>query len=91
VDPGSRIRLLGVNAAGEEAGNALAAEVATIPLLQDTPEVGAWAAWAVTYRDVVVLDGDGAAVGRFNLTDNSLADPENRAALRDWLRALAGE
>ncbi len=45
----------------------------------------------MNYRDVVVLDGDGIAVGRFNLTDNGLADSENYAALLAYLRSLAGE
>lgn len=80
-----------MNDAGYEAGAALASEGRAIPLLQDTLGVAAWAAWSVTYRDVVVLDADGNAVGRFNLTENNLAEPANYAELLDYLRAVAGE
>lgn len=91
ANPASKIRILAVNDEGDEAGNDLAVEGRTIPLLQDSVEVSAWTSWAVTYRDVVVLDGDGNALGRFNLTDHNLDVLENYDLLLDYLRAVAGE
>ncbi len=91
ANPASKIRILAVNDAGHEAGNALAVAGRTIPLLQDTPEVAAWTSWAVAYRDVVILDGDGNALGRFSLTLHNLALTENYDVLLDSLRLAAGE
>jgi hypothetical protein len=91
ANPGTRICLLAVNDAGYEAGNGPTSEGRTIPLLQDTPEAGVWAAWAVEYRDVVVLDAEGRALGRTNLTGHDLEIPENYEALLAFLRFAAGE
>lgn len=91
ANPSSRIRLLAVNDAGYEAGNGTAVAGRTIPLLQDIPEVGAWTSWAVTYRDVVILDADNRALGVFNLTEHNLSETPNYDALLDYLRIAAGE
>ena len=58
-----------------------------------------WGAWrvnnlrpeqpGVTYRDVIVLDRENRAVAVYNLTEHSLGDPANYAALKDILRAAA--
>lgn len=89
--PSSRIRILAVNDAGHESGNLLAVEGRTLPLLQDTPEAAAWAAWNPAYRDVLVLDGENRALGVFNLTDHNLSVAAEYEALLRILRVAAGE
>lgn len=92
ANPGSKVRILAVNDVGQESYVATASEPDhAIPILQDTAAVGAWALWSVTYRDVVILDGEGLPLGVFNLTDNSLADPAAYDTLLDFLRLAAGE
>lgn len=41
-----------------------------------------WEPWAVTYRDVIVLDGQNRAFGVYNLTANDLALDANYAAMK---------
>lgn len=77
--------LLSVNGAGFESGNDAFVVGKTMPLLQDTTTSNAWAAWAVEYRDVVVLDAAGRKRGVLNLTSNDLAVPANRATLKRLL------
>ena len=60
-----------------------------MPWLQDVPAVDVWSTWAVTYRDVIILDEDNVVVGVYNLTTNDLAVPANYAALRDMLISAA--
>jgi len=92
ANPASKIRIFAVNDVGQEAYPATAADPDhTIPILQDTAAVGAWGLWNVTYRDVVILDGEGMPLGVFNLTDNTLADPAAYDTLLDFLRLAAGE
>lgn len=90
-NPSSKIRILAINDAGYEAGNALAVEGRTIPLLQDTPEAAVWTSWGIEYRDVVILDGENKALGVFNLTDHNLSIGAEYDALLDFLRLKAGE
>lgn len=83
--PGA-IAILGVNAAGQEGGNAVAVKERTIPWLQDTPEVDAWGSWHVTWRDVVVLDQKNDVRAVFNLTEHDLNNPDNYQALKQLLQ-----
>lgn len=76
-----------MNEAGQESGNGDAVTGRTIPLLQDTATVGAWQSWAVTYRDVVIVDGQGKRRGAYNLTQHDLSNPANLAELRALLEA----
>ncbi len=87
ANPSSRIRVAAVNAAGTESAIALAAEGRTIPLLQDTPEAGVW----TIMDDLVVLDGEGRALGLTNLKEHSLSVVPEYDALLDYLRLAAGE
>src|SRR5687768_10837987 len=92
ANPASAIRILAVNDVGEEGSVALAAGAEhVIPILQDTLEVGAWGAWNVTYRDVVILDGEGKCLGVYNLTEHNLGLPSDYADLLAFLRLAAGE
>ncbi len=77
--------LLSVNEAGLEAGNEGFVMGKTMPLLQDTTSINAWALWQVEYRDVVVLDAQGRRRSVQNLTTNDLSVPANFAALKQAL------
>ena len=85
------LQIIGINAVGynsnlEDAGT----PEPTLPLLQDDEEQLVWENWAVTYRDVIVLDGENKKVGVLNLTENSLADDENVAILEGFFLEAAG-
>ena len=60
-----------------------------LPILQDTADANVWTSWAVTWRDLVVLDGEGRKALVFNLTTNNLADPDNYATLEARLVEIA--
>jgi hypothetical protein len=53
-----------------------------LPWLQDTNTANVWASWAVTYRDVLVLNGENVPVAVYNLTEHDLTDAGNYAALK---------
>ena len=61
-----------------------------LPLLQDNSTQDVWQQWAVTYRDVILLDQNNHIAGIYNLSVNSLGDPENYFALRDLILEIAG-
>jgi hypothetical protein len=79
------IHILGVNGQGLESGNAGITAERTIPWLQDTESQNVWTAWAVTYRDVVVLDGQNFPVAVYNLTEHDLANSTNYDNLKQLL------
>jgi len=79
------IHILGVNQQGLESGNASITAGRTIPWLQDTASVDVWTSWAVTYRDVVVLDAQNFPVAVYNLTEHDLADSTNFGNLKQLL------
>jgi hypothetical protein len=83
--PAPTVRILGVNGAGEEAGNPAMVAGRVLPLLQDVPSVDAWGLWDVTPRDVVVVDALGRAYAIYNLTEHDLAVPANYDALKQLL------
>jgi len=83
------VSILGVNAVGAESGNALMCQNRQLPWLQDTPETNAWGLWDVTYRDVVVLDGNNRYVKVYNLTIHDLANPTYYAELKEILLKAA--
>ena len=86
------IRIIGVNAAGQESGNDGICVGRTLPWLQDVTlaDHSAWQLWHVTWRDVVVLDPDNKIVHVYNLTSNDLTNPAKYAELRQILVGAAG-
>jgi hypothetical protein len=84
------VRILGVNGAGLEAGNAAIVAQRTIPWLQDTVDADVWNAWGVNWRDVVILDGDNVPVATFNLSIYDLAVAANYDSLKTLLEGIAG-
>jgi len=83
------VRILGVNEAGLEAGNAAIVYQRTIPWLQDTFDADVWNAWEVNWRDVVILDGDNVPVATFNLSIYDLAVAANYDSLKTLLQGIA--
>ncbi|MCH5377650.1 MAG: dockerin type I domain-containing protein [Planctomycetes bacterium] len=89
--PVLRIQLMGVNELGQEAGNANTTDGRDIPWLQDVDDNGNARAdvasdlWNVTFRDVVILDGNNVKVGVYNLTQHNLAVAENYSTLKSML------
>ena len=83
------IQILGVNADGEEEGNADFVFGRSLPLLQDTESADVWGSWGVTWRDVVIVSPVGDKVAVYNLTVHDLADPAAFAELDALLRAAA--
>jgi hypothetical protein len=90
ANPGSRIRIGGVNSLDSASGNSLITAGRVLPWLQD-PDGGVWSSWDVTNRDVVVLDATNAKVATYNLTVHDLGIAANYAELLAILRAAAGE
>ena len=95
------IALIGVNEFGyggcsseqpdeECSGNVAMTNGRDLPWLQDAETVGVWDDWAVTYRDVVVLDADNRIFAIYNVTTHNLAEPDDYAGLRTILLAAAG-
>lgn len=82
--PGA-IEIVGVNAAGQESGNALMVDGRALPWLQDTDAVNAWAAWQVTWRDVIIVGAASERRGVYNLTEHDLNVPASYAALKQLL------
>jgi hypothetical protein len=79
------IRIIGINETGHESGNVLIIDGRNLPWLQDTAAAGVWQSWAVTFRDVIILDGYNKRVTAFNLTTHDLADGANYGELRALL------
>ncbi|MFO0554149.1 MAG: hypothetical protein U0271_37560 [Polyangiaceae bacterium] len=78
---GLDVAILGVNAAGLESGNANFCAGRDLPWLQETVAEPLWTDWAVTWRDVILLDANNQVITTYNLTQHNLADPANYAAL----------
>lgn len=83
---GEMLQISAVNSYGREAHVAGMAQLGSLPIIQDEAEVDVWARWAVTYRDVVILDGENRRVAVYNLTAHDLGVTENYEALRQILR-----
>ncbi len=79
---GEPLQISAVNSYGREAQVPTMAALGPLPILQDEAEVDVWARWAVTYRDVVILDRENQRVAVYNLTAHDLGVAENYAALK---------
>ena len=84
------VGILGVNGIGAESDNAEACNGKDIPWLQETAAEPVWTPWGVTYRDVIILDGDNVVIGVYNLTDHDLNVQANYDELKAMLAAAAG-
>ncbi len=85
-----RVEILGINGIADERYNNLVGQTPNVlPWLQDTATADVWNRWQITYRDVVILDAFNRPIARDNLTTHDLGNPQNYAALRQALLALA--
>jgi hypothetical protein len=84
------VSILGVNGAGQEAGNGDLGADHHLPWLQDRLSVDAWGLWHVTYRDLVILDPQNRPVAVYNLTEHNLARGSAYDSLKTILLDLAG-
>jgi len=87
--PDLDIAILGVNEVGFEGGNEGMCDGRDLPWLQDTAAADWWGVWAPTYRDVIILDGDGELAGVFNLTDKPITVDDNYVELKQLLVDVA--
>ena len=88
--PDLGIQILGVNPVGYEGGNGGFTLGWDIPWLQDVDadhngSSDVWTSWDVTFRDVVILDGENTKLGAFNLTVHDLQVAKNYNTLRQML------
>lgn len=89
--PVLNIQLYGINEKGLDFSNEAVTAGRDLPWLQDVDanengQSDVWYdLWDVTYRDVVVLDGDNVKFGTYNLTINDLADEPKYAEFRQLL------
>ena len=79
------VRILGVNGIGHESGNTQTVLGHTIPWLQDVVAQNVWSTWAVSYRDVVILDENNEVVEIYNLTTHDLGTPAHYDELKNKL------
>lgn len=84
-----RIHLAGIADPISEGLTNLIATDRRIPLLQDTNTMNVKGSWGSELRDVVILDERALRVAVYNLTEHSLTDPANYAALRAMLLEVA--
>jgi hypothetical protein len=84
------VNILGVNPLAHASSNDAICSGRDLPWLQETDADDVWGDWAVTYRDVIVLDADNVPVDVYNLTDNDLSVEANREVLKQKLRAAGG-
>ena len=83
--PNLDINLLGVNQDGFSSGNSTISTAGDIPLIQDNATDLIWSTWGVSFRDVVILNGENQIVASFNLTTYSLGDSTNYDTLKTML------
>ena len=87
--PAKPVHILGINFTGLEDYNESFCYGRTLPWLQDTAAQNVWGSWAVTWRDVFILDAENRVIDVYNLTDHSLEVGANRDELRAKLLAAA--
>jgi hypothetical protein len=66
-----------VNEIGYDSGIPDMSAEGDLPLVQDDTTNDVWANWAAAWRDVDIVDADGALAHVYNLTTYDLAEPDN--------------
>ena len=90
-NPSINIEILGINQNTDTAYNDLAIANRTLAWLQDTVSNSVWTSWDVTWRDVRILDSRNQLYAVYNLTSQDLAQPLNRAALKQLFLQAANQ
>lgn len=86
---GLDVVIVGINGVGHESGNPTMTAGRDLPWLQETADEPVWDTWGITYRDVVVLDGENRVIAIYNLTEHSLADTASYDELYGIFEAAA--
>jgi peroxiredoxin len=89
ANPALNVEIVGVNRADQAAYNGMISYSVNLPWLQDTEEQAVWSTWAVSMRDVWILDSLNRPVSVFNVSEHNLAFSENRANLKQMLLEAA--
>ncbi|MBL9023753.1 MAG: hypothetical protein JNL21_16285 [Myxococcales bacterium] len=74
---GLDVTIFGINAVGYESGNEAVCEGRDIGWLQDVAEQEVWMTWAISFRDLVIVDQDNVVVAIYNLSTHNLNEPVN--------------
>ena len=85
ANPELNVEIVGINRNSDAAANVLVTSQRKLPWLQDTTSDAVWAKWAVTYRDVRIVDPQGRLAAVYNLTEHNLSYPVNFATLKEML------
>lgn len=86
---GLDVTIFGINGQGLESGNASMCAGRDLGWLQETSAEPVWQDWGITYRDVVILDGENRVVAIYNVTQHDLQNPTNFAELRGLFETAA--
>lgn len=85
----TELQILGVNEVGHESANETICRDRSIPWLQENLDHRVWQDWDVTYRDVIILDGENRPLAVFNVTTHNLAEPAKYDSLKALLMSFA--
>ena len=86
--PDLNIKILSINMIDkwdEATTPALIADSGTLPIVQDSADLGIWANWGGQWRDVAILDPQNQFLEFYNLTLNNLSVAENYDELKQKL------
>lgn len=89
AQPSPPIQILGINNSGSSSGNDLITEGRDLPWLQDTMSDNVWGSWAVTWRDLVIVNSCNEVVSVINLTSNNLGITSNYNSVKNALLAAS--
>lgn len=89
----TKIRILGINAAGHESGNSTIIMNTTIPWLQDTAGADVYGAWGGQQLHLQILDTSNLHVSTWSHIAKPLgaANDANWNELKALLKSIAGE
>ncbi|MBL8603082.1 MAG: hypothetical protein JNK72_14260 [Myxococcales bacterium] len=88
--PPTAVRIAVINAPGAEAGNASIVMGRTLPYCQDSSTANVTTSWGAAVRQLWLLDGQNRQVEVVDLTQFSLDQPANFAAVKARILRLAG-
>ena len=90
LSQGSSAQIIGINQSGFERANETFTAGRDLPWLQDTEQTQLWDVWAVSYRDLYLVDGDGVLRDIYNLSSNDLRGEAATSELLSLVGALEG-
>ena len=90
LSQGSSAQIVGINESGFELANETFTTDRDLPWLQDTEQTQLWDVWAVSYRDLYLVDGDGVLRDIYNLSSNDLRGEAATAELLSLIGELEG-